>query len=158
MKNLWRNLNETEVRLLLDCPGVIEDNLYFSALRAKLNGISEKLLNIRLKRISEFTDLPRIDSDLFDTWENIVNYDIEEHDRPIRKPKKYSGYVRSPSSVGTKRSNQVHPDPEIVEWSSFNEIDYYNALTVGEYIGESLVLFLPDDGPKKVRNGKNARK
>jgi hypothetical protein len=126
----------------------MEDKLFIAARRAVLEGIPKNTLNSRLRRITNITGLPRLDFELLKQWKKLVTYDIEEHDRSIRKPKKYSGYVKSPSSVGSKRSTQAHPEPGIFQWSSVVEIDYFRALTVGEFIGASLVIVLPDDEPK----------
>lgn len=158
MENLWGKLNATEVRCLYDSPGVIENQLFISALRAKLTGVSEKTLSDRLAWISKYMELPRLDRPLWEQWKKLCVFSIIEIDKPIRKPKKYSGYIKSPSAAGGKHSHKVHPDPGIFEWSSVSEKDYFRILTVGEYIGESLVLLLPDDEPNRFETVEKIRK
>jgi hypothetical protein len=54
--------------------------------------------------------------------------------RTIRKVKKYSGYVRNSSAVGSKRTSKVFiPEAESFEWNYNVEIDFYSYLTVGEF-------------------------
>lgn len=148
MQYIFEGLSEIMTRALFDCPGVLEDNLFIDALRAKMAGISLDILDRRLESLSKILNIPRLDRKLLLTWKKLCVYDIQEIDKPISKPKKYSGYVKSPSAVGGKHRSGTRPEPEIFEWSSVNEIDFFTALTVGEFIGESLVIHLPDDGPK----------
>jgi hypothetical protein len=146
MQLLWEGLPENVMKCLFDHAGVLNDNLFIAATRVAVEKeIPERLLNVRIKFITEIQGLPRLDLLLFQQWKKIVAFNIQELSIPIRKPKKYSGYVRSPSSVGGKRRTGGRPEPGTFEWSSISEIDYYTALTVGEFIGESLVIVLPDD-------------
>lgn len=156
MRVLFEETSEVEQRCLYDAPGVLNDNLFISALRAKITGVNLNILSIRLNSLSLLTGLPRLDLPLLRTWEKICVYSIQEFSRAIRKPKKYSGYVRSPSSVGSRRTTKrTLPDPEIVEWSSVKEIDFLSALTVGEFHGESLVIHLPDEEPNRFETVKH---
>jgi hypothetical protein len=158
MKAIFEGLNLVEQRCLYDGPGVLNDELFISALKAKISGTSLNTLDIRLYLISQKLEKPRYDNQLFLTWKGISAYCIKEFDKAIRPPKKFSGYIKSPSAAGSKRMSLSHPDPEILDWSSIEEIDYYTALTVGDlYLGKSLVIHLPDDEPNKVRNGQKFR-
>lgn len=158
MKLIWEGLSEIEMRALLDHPGVVEDNLFIAALRAKMIEIPDPILNSRLKAVTEILELPRLDLSLFMTWKKLCVYDLQEIDKPISKPKKYSGYIKSPSAAGSKSRKTKLSDPEIFEWSSVNEIDLLHALTVGDFIGESLVIHLPDDGPIRPKRLKSNKK
>jgi hypothetical protein len=158
MEHIWNGLSEIELRALLDHPGVLEDKLFVAALRAVQAGISKERLSNRMKNLAQILDLPRLDLELLRQWNKVVVFDIQEIDRPIRKPKKYSGYVKSPSAVGGKRSSKINLDPGIFEWSSMSEIDLFVTLTVGDFIGESLVIHLPDEGPIVPKRLKNVSK
>jgi hypothetical protein len=69
--------------------------------------------------------------------------------KSIRKVKKYSGYVRNSSSVGSKKfSKTSNHIPETFEWSSYEELDYYEFLTVGRFSGTALEIRFPDDDQK----------
>jgi hypothetical protein len=155
MKYLFGSLNDIEMRCLFDAPGVLKDDLFVSARRAQLSGTDNKTLGNRLCSISLMLNKPRIDLYLYKQW-GFCEYQLLEFSKPIRKPKKYSGYVRSPSSVGSKRRINSDLDPGIFEWSPVVQIDYYHALTVGDLIlGESLVMHLPDDEPNRFETVKN---
>jgi hypothetical protein len=66
--------------------------------------------------------------------------------RSIRKVKKYSGYVRNSSAVGSKQFAKISPIiPERFEWISYEEIDYYEFLTVGKFSGAALEILFPDE-------------
>lgn len=154
VKALFGEPNLIELRCLYDAPGTLTDKLFVDALRAKTIKVSLETMSERLAYITNILEIPRLDQKLFWQWEKECSYNILEIAQPIRKPKKYSGYVKSPSSVGGKNRKLVQPDPGLFEWSSIETIDFYHALTVGElYLGKSLVIRLPDDGPNKVRNG-----
>jgi len=142
-------MNLVEMRCLYDAPGVLNDRLFVDALRATKNGISLKTLNIRLQLITDYLNLPRLDNQLLSQWRKVALYSIQEFSQPIRPPKKFSGYIKSPSGAGSKSRKSIQPDPGIFEWTTIEEIDFYTALTVGElYLGKSLVIRLPDDDPK----------
>jgi len=158
MRVLYGKAEIDEIRCLVDGISFQKERLFFDALRASQSGIPVQLLSQRLASLSQLLGLPRLDKHLFDTWKNCV-YRLREFDVPIRPPKKYSGYVRSPSSVGSKR-RLLRQDliAETVEWNISEELDYYEFLTVGELRGRSVSFRLPDDGPKgpKRSNPKNS--
>jgi len=147
LKYIWEGLSVFETKALFDHPGTINDRLFVATIKSQLIGIPKKVLDRRLVFLSSFLNIPRLDYLLFKQWKEVCVYEILEIDKPIRKPKKYSGYVKSPSAVGRKRATSTKSDPGIFEWSAIEEIDYFHALTVGDFIGESLVIHLPDDGP-----------
>jgi hypothetical protein len=135
-----------EARCLFDAPGVLRDNLYLSALRAKDAGVP---LDILLQRIIFLQQLLRSklwNKNLFDTYDGCIKYKLFEVRRPIRKVKKYSGYVRNPSAVGSKRTTlTVKHVPETFEWFDCEEIDFFDFLTVGRFSGPALEIVFPED-------------
>lgn len=133
MKELLIGLPKIEQRCLFDAPGVMTDDLFVAALKAKTLGVDHNTLWQRLGRLQRLLGHRTWVPNLVYTLDNCVNYEIEEQRRSIRKVKKYSGYVRNSSAVGSKRKTSiVRPDPESFEWCSDVEIDYFNYLSVGE--------------------------
>lgn len=133
MKELLVGLPRFEQRCLFDAPGVMTDDLYIAALRAKILGVDHSTLWQRLARLQRLLGQRQWTPNLVYTLDNCVNYELSEQRRSIRKVKKYSGYVRNSSAVGSKRkTSNIRPDPESLEWCSDVEIDYFNYLSVGE--------------------------
>jgi hypothetical protein len=134
IKALMGLCNEAEVKCLYDAPGVLRDDLFVNALRAWQSEVSKEILFGRLQDLQRFEQRNIWSPNLFHTYDGVIRYEIEELRRSIRKVKKYSGYVRNSSSVGSKNSSRRgKPEPEIFEWNSNMEIDYYHYLTVGEF-------------------------
>lgn len=134
MKRLLDLCSDFELRCLYDVPGVLEDNLYIDALRAWTTDVPKDILWQRLQLMQRFLLRPEWSPNLFYTYEGTICYEMMEIQRSIRKVKKFSGYVRNSSSVGSKKSSRISlPIPESFEWNSNEEIDYYHFLTVGEF-------------------------
>lgn len=134
LKVLLGEANLLETRLCYDAPGVLQDNLYCDALRAWRTDVPKHILWQRLQALQRLEGLPEWHSNLLNTWNGVIRYEIEEIRCSIRKVKKYSGYVRNSSSVGSKRGSQTYrPEPESFEWTTNVEKDYYQFLTVGEF-------------------------
>lgn len=135
LKMLMEEISESELRCLLDAPGVLNDDLFVDALRAKQSGIPDKILWQRVEKLTEIFDLPTFSPNLYYTLRNNITYELRELRSPIRQVKKYSGYVRNSSAVGSKKQSKTSkPEPEIFEWNSGYDRDYYYFLTVGEFI------------------------
>lgn len=137
------NLNDVELRALIDFPSVLRDEKFVALLRAKLTSVPSEDL---LKRYNFLQDLVGEKPWTIESYfarEGDLKYDMREIRKPIRKVKKYSGYIKSPSALRGTRGNLVIPDPEIVEWSTIEDIDYYDFLTVGRFSGTSMEIKLP---------------
>jgi hypothetical protein len=127
-------LSDDEVQMLIDAPGVLNDKLFISALRAKRSGVSDETL---WTRIAMLTSLQLASKDfnpnLFYTLRGTISLTIELTQRSIGKIKRFSGYVRNSSAVGSKRNSGLNRrEPEHFQWNSNEETDYYHFLTVGE--------------------------
>lgn len=156
MKHLQGECNLTEYRCLIDAPGVLRDNLYIDALRAWMTDVPRHILWQRLATLQRLLHLPEWSLNLYYTYNGSVNYELVEARQPIRKVKKFSGYVRNSSSVGSKRrSSSSRPDPESFEWNTNVEIDYYLFLTVGEFDSglPGMLTVTPMMAQRKSRNG-----
>lgn len=134
MKALEGSISYTEYRCLLDAPGVLKDDLFIDALRAWKTDVPKHILWRRLNTLQRLLLRPSWELNLYYTLNGVVTYEIVEARSPIRKVKKYSGYVRNSSAVGSKRrTTSSGPEPERFEWTDIIEIDYYQYLTVGEF-------------------------
>lgn len=146
-------------RMLFDAPGVFRDNLFIDALRAWMTDVPRSILWQRLQQLQRLLGRPQWSPNFYYTYDNCIAYEFQEIRQSIRKVKKYSGYVRNSSSVGTKRaSGSPKPEPESFEWSTNEEIDYYHFLTVGEFNSglPGVVLVTLNEIPKG-RNGKTQK-
>lgn len=134
MKAIYQGLPEDELQLLLDIPGVLEDDLFVSVLRTRNNGKSLKDLDEKLELLFKLGLIDdQISSNLFYTIEGTIAYQIFVDEQAIRKFKKFSGYVRNSSSVGSKKGNKIFQHPEVFVWTKVVEYDYYTFLnSVGE--------------------------
>lgn len=145
MKSLLGKLNEVEARLLFDIPGILDGNLFFDALRAWRTETPIELLWARLRTLLRLESKPDMSPNLFYTLNGTIAYEIVESRLSIGNVKKYSGYVRNSSSVGSKRASKISiPEPESVEWTNNIEKDYFSYLTVGELpsFSESIIFTL----------------
>jgi len=134
MKSLMNLCTSIEYRLLLDWPGVLEDNLFIDALRAKREGVQLETLFQRIRWVQELDDIDPWGINLYFTLDGVIRYHILEERKTIRPVKKYSGYVRNSSAVGSKRKSQfVRPEAESFEWVEDVKIDYYTFFSVGEW-------------------------
>lgn len=134
LKVLLGKASLDECRAAYDAPGVLKDDLFISALRAWMTDVPRNILWQRLQLLQRLEGRPEWSENLYYTYNGVINYELVEIRRPIRKVKKYSGYVRNSSAVGSKRkSNLTITEPEIFEWNTNVEIDYHLFLTVGEF-------------------------
>lgn len=141
MRHLLGSSSEVEVKVLLDGPGVMKDDLFIDALRAKISGVPIDLLLERLNWLQRLEGKQEWSFNLLKTWENCINYEIMEIRKPVRKAKKFSGWVRNSSAVGSKRPGKSKSEPEIFEWSNFDNLDYFEFLTVGRFNGTSIDIY-----------------
>jgi len=153
MKALVDGLSLFETRLLYDIPGVLEDDLFIDALRAWKTEIPKKTLWTRLQLLLRLEQRSVMSENIYFTLKGTLYLKIVEARRAIGHVKKYSGYVRNSSSVGSKRaSGQTVLEPESFEWTTNVEKDFFLFLTVGESSGLPGGVFSLKR-PQKGRNG-----
>lgn len=134
MKALLGLCTDIEYRVLLDWPRVLEDVLFIDALRARNEGIPLETLFQRIAWVQKLDDMTCWSINLYYTLDKVVSYSIEEVRMTIRPVKKFSGYVRNSSSVGTKSRKSIYvPEPESFEWKEDVKRDYYAFFSVGEW-------------------------
>jgi len=162
MKAILNLAEPLEYRLLLDWPGVLEDRLFVDALRAKIVLSDSELLFKRLAVLQRLEQLKEFSINLYFTLDGVVRYHISEQRVTIRPVKKFSGYVRNSSSVGSKRSSNISiPEPENFEWEFDVKKDYFTFLTVGELtsgVPGNLGLTLKMDQKSETGKTKTKRK
>ena len=156
LKHFYEGLPVNMQRLLFDAPGVIEDDLFLALLRAKISGVPMDVLETRLQSMQRLLGQSPWEMNLLRTFSGVLSYEISEILKPIRKGKKYSGYVRNSSSVGSKRGfGKSKPEPETFEWNTESTIDYFAYLSVGQLSlasGEtSLTLKSPERTKRKPK-------
>jgi len=154
LKVLTGRASLIETRLCYDAPGVLGDDLFIEALRAWKTDVPKSILWQRLQALQRLLQRPVWSENLYYTYGNCFSYEIEEVRTSIRKVKKYSGYVRNASSIGSKRqSNPYRPEPESFEWNTNAEVDYYQFLTVGEFDsgapGDVIFTLMRTESPKR---------
>lgn len=141
MKMIMGLASDLEIRCLLDVPGVLEDNLFRETIKAFQTNVPKEILWRRLQWLQGLLQEQPWSPNLYYTWAGTITYEIVEARSSIRKAKKYTGYVRTPSSVGSKRSNTGNSEPpEIFEWNSYEELNYYEFLIVGRFSGPNLEI------------------
>lgn len=131
-----------ELQCLFDAPGVLDDELFTSLLRAKndlrLNLMKEEheiqlLLLRRLRVLQLILGLPLWSQNLLYTYKGNLKYELQLVRVAIRKVKKFSGWVRNSSAVGSKRkSRDLGYNPEIFGVILDEEFDYYSILMTPE--------------------------
>lgn len=141
-KFLWflGELKPLEVRSLIDFPSVLRDNLFVALLRAKLTDVSSEDLLKRFNFLQSLEQRKLWKLESLNARQGDLKYELMEIRRTIRKVKKFSGYIKSPSSMRSKGRNLTIPDPETFEWSQTDELDYFEFLTVGRFSGTSMEI------------------
>jgi hypothetical protein len=149
-----------EMRALLDSDAVLlTDDLWIDTLSVINSRVVSR--DTALKRMQLLQSLlgvsPIWTQNLLYTYLGNLKYTLMEIRVPIGKVKKFSGWVRSSSAVGSKRTSvRIDLDGETVE--NFNDewkFNFVEFLSVGRLYGPSgeLLLCHPDDGSNKNRNG-----
>jgi hypothetical protein len=161
-KYLWGLATPMEAQMLLDEPGSLRDTLFLQSLLAKEeNRVPLSILWPRIGILDQLGYKSFINFKVFDDLERRFVFRVTEYDHRLRPPKKYSGYVRSPSGVGSKRGlPRREPVPAISVEEYALESDFLGFLTVGSFMGTTqFSLQCPDDwtqlGPKRSRSKVN---
>lgn len=148
LKFLWDQLTRSEFLLFITLPEVLSNEKMFNYLSV-INTIPKKIARKNLLKAEEYLDL-EISSR--ERYQGIKDLDIEiyQETRNLPKPPKFSGYVKTPSSVGTKSSRgssflETTTDPDVVLKSLIEPISWYKLLTVGTDSLLSEDLFSSDE-------------
>lgn len=161
METFFTTVPNEFLQCVFDAPGVLEDNLFTSLLQARYQGVPEEVLLQRLQLLQRLLGEQEWTKNLLYTYKGDVAYELIEVRKSIRKVKKYSGYARTPSAVGSKRSSGTRPEPEMIEWKPFiEEFDFLSFLTVGKFTEGFLskVILSPEDEPKSSKRSNSKDK
>lgn len=131
-----QGLPEHEASSVFDAPGVMSSRIFIDLLRAKssLRSIQNQkdfvlqstTLLQRLQGLQSMLGRTCWNENLLYTYLGNLKYEIALVRVPIRKVRKFSGWVRNASAVGSKRSSKLELlDTEIFESLLFEECDYY---------------------------------
>lgn len=131
-----RGLDFIEYQCLVDAPGFFSDRLFLELMRAlaswppsRLNDQRIVLLQ-RLEPLQSMLCRPIWTENLLYTYLGILDYRLAHLRVPIGKIKKFSGWVRNSSAVGSKsQSGLTFLEPEIQERLTSIEFDYYTYFT-----------------------------
>lgn len=148
---LLHGLPEEEQQMLFDGPGVLKDRFFLESIAAFKTDIPREILLQRLDILCSILDRARWGNQLFRTLRGPLNYRIRLIQKPIRKAKKFSGWIRNASAAGSKRFGRGRPEPETFEWVLGDEIDYFHILTVGEFSMNQEVKFLSLKSPIRTK-------
>jgi len=147
---------------VLDHSGTLQDPIFRALAVAKVQtSVPLEELNDRLDRYMQlFGGRNLFRKELIPQWSGVIVVQISEKTFPIRPAKKFSGYVRNSSSVGSKKGNKFtfEPIPEKFSTERFEEYEFiYEAITVGEVVSRSgnlsVTLKKVLRGPKRKNNG-----
>jgi len=133
LKYLWDELSKEEWKLFITLPETLNSNQKFGALRASML-IGKKKVRERLNNYP-FHKLGELPSRIRYQGFKRLNVEIQEITRSLPKVPKFSGWIRSSSKVGSKRSrgpSYLEPLAIIENDYENNEFDWYHYLTVGE--------------------------
>jgi hypothetical protein len=124
-------LPDGETQALYDFPGVLDDVLFTNLLRAKASLSSTGDWRWRNQDLQERVQILRSalgysswNLNLLYAYLGNLKYELILTSRRIRPFRKFSGYVKTPSTVGSKQNREGEGyDPEIFDRMNFEERD-----------------------------------
>lgn len=131
LKLVWDELSKEEYSLFISFKEVLEDDKIVGFLRARLS-VPKKILRKRLNETEKSLGEKISTREEYQGLRRI-KYEIHEVTRKLPKVRKYSGYIRTPSSASNKNSRRSSKNFDVfqVEWIEENVIDYHYLFTVG---------------------------
>jgi len=148
LKYLWDELSKLEYEFFITLPEVLNSEIKVAALRAVLVLGKRKTR----KRLCENPFLKERERPTRIRYQGFKRLDVElsRVERKLPKIPKYSGYVKSSSSVGSKRrpGDPSYLEPLAIIENDYedNVFDWYNYLTVEEFpILPSRWIYSPEE-------------
>jgi hypothetical protein len=141
-----------EFHLLISSKEFLSDNKKVGFLRARLK-TDKRILRERLLYLETLTG-SKVSSRESYRGMKILKIDIQKETIRLAKVTKYSGYIKSISSIGKsslRGPRLIEPVPEVFV-EDHEPINWYEILSVGEFSLLSQKIVLPDED-QKVRNG-----
>lgn len=156
-KLLWDELNSIERSVFWSLKEVTEDKTIYLSLKAMTLGVSKKTLRERLEK-GKFLGLKFITRQQYLSVKGMVNFNLQEKEIQLRSVTKYSGYTKHYKDKGSLGPEKVDYYSNVLDPISISDEIIVTYLTVGDIsLFGGRVLFHPDDGPKKDRNGKTGK-
>lgn len=159
---LFGKITESDLQMLIDSPGIMADVVFLDALRALRNNLTDaKTLGEDMSFLFQMGLIPtNYTPNLLYTLRGVVKSEITQETFSVRAAKKFSGYVRNSSSVGSKRKGNLSiPEPETGSWANPDVIDFFYFFSVGELnMGQPGSSKLALKSPSRTkRNPNNAK-
>jgi hypothetical protein len=150
LKYLWDELSKEEMRLFLTLPETLNSEIKVNALRAVLI-LGKKRTRNRLNEILTFLQRETYTRESYQGIKNL-SVEIYEEQRSLARVPKFSGWIKSSSAKGSKRSSgPSYLEPLAINENDFKEIeiDWYQLITVGDSIllsqwNKKIILKRPD--------------
>jgi hypothetical protein len=154
-KFLWDELTKFEKEVFFTLPEITKEKSIYLGLKALAFGISKSEIRERLEYLSNFGFIKFITRQQYLSIKGQVKFVFIEEKFTLQKSPKYSGYTKHYKDKGTLTKVKPEMISELTEYyyDENNDELLFHFLTVGDIILLSQwMYFLPDDGPKKVRN------
>lgn len=163
MEHFYNGLSVGELSALVDAPGSLSDLLWIDLLRAKRFHLTNHEGNLdQLEKRLQVMQLSRGQSpwtkNLLYTYRGTVRYQLLQQRVAIGKVKKFSGWVRNSSAVGSKKKSKgTGYEPETFGVIKDESFDYFPLLVtpqldltfpgllgnnIGKYSQSEINLFL----------------
>jgi len=134
LKFLWDQLTRSEFLLFISLPEVLNNGMMFNYLSV-INTIPKKIARRNLNKVEEKLGLEISSREKYQGIKDL-GIEIYQETRNLPKPPKFSGYVKTPSSVGTKSSRgssflETTTNVDEIMKSLIEPINWYKLITVG---------------------------
>jgi len=104
LKYLWDSLSKLETILFFLMPESLKSAKISSVLRLRNEGKNLKVLRARVNKLEQLLNEKESTRNSYQGMRR-MRIEIREEIRSLRPTKKFSGYVKTPSSVGSKRKS-----------------------------------------------------
>lgn len=136
LKLIWNELSKDEWLLFLAMPETFQfQEMIIDSLRA-INFQGKRKTRQRLIQSPQVPKMYKPDYDRYRGFMRL-NVEISYENRRLPKPPKFSGYIKSASAVGSKRSSgkSSYLDLMAINCEDYNEIafNWFSYLTIVEY-------------------------
>jgi len=135
LKLLWNELSKDEWKLFLSMPETLNNEMIYDSLRA----INFQGKRATRQRLIKSPYCPKEYLPNYDRYRGFMrlNVEISLENRRLPKVPKFSGYVKSASAIGSKRSSgkSSYLDLMAINCEDYEKVvfNWFSYLTIGEY-------------------------
>ena len=154
LKNLWDELTREEFALFISFPEVLRNEKMVAFLQASIS-YPKGLIRNRLIKYEKLHN-QQISSRSSYQGMKSMRFEIHRIQKKLPKTKPYSGYVKTPSAVGSKSPRKIpflESPSQTVEF--IESINWFFLLTVGEIALFQGAYVFPDENPKRFETVRN---